>query len=681
MNISLETIQSDWLNLKKELIKNMSSELEKNSLSCKSEDKGKPPLFKKGIEEKNGIIYDKGEPLAKFIFRMKQFQTYYYKNGNNKYYVRIAFIDKEETVEVDIPYDDLKKGKISKHIPPGFLQSKVFNRSIETMLCDSILGTIADLPKENFICLPFGYNIIKDRYVFNTGDRLINYSQLNHLIPKSDFFMKYSKPIPIQIYRNWISKFLESCNYPPVLLIAALVPYIFPLIDENKRVHYEFVVYIVGKSGCGKTEIAKLLVTPFTDNCNMISLSSDIDAIYDMSAFNDCSVLFDDLNVSDSDDIKRKKERTVAAIVETKQSVGKSIIDGKNTKINALPFITAEYILKREGFINRCLIVNIDDSFDPKNLTWLQKNHNIYISFINSFIDYICKNFKKLKYKVNKNLSNKNYMEDGKDTLRQPRISNIQFILAETLDILSEFIHLSKYTTGDFPSCYSTFVKSINECEEYTEELLKERSMDKEEHLIYELLSEIWDSQFGIVTNNETFFIEDIRNNPQSCPDRFVLYGKIKINHKKKNCFCFRGADAERYLEHKISDRTIIKKLNAMDLIRTNENTIPVFKKVGMHTRFICLEKNDIANYLGVDHDYSPPDVQDETDIGYNQNILNNSENYSDYIQIDLDETDHSYIEEQMCDDSDDNIPENERAMRHILESPMNKPKKHYKKF
>ena len=104
----------------------MSSELEKNSLSCKSEDKGKPPLFKKGIEEKNGIIYDKGEPLAKFIFRMKQFQTYYYKNGNNKYYVRIAFIDKEETVEVDIPYDDLKKGKISKHIPPGFLHYSGF---------------------------------------------------------------------------------------------------------------------------------------------------------------------------------------------------------------------------------------------------------------------------------------------------------------------------------------------------------------------------------------------------------------------------------------------------------------------------------------------------------------------------------------------------------------------------
>ena len=131
----------------------------------------------------------------------------------------------------------------------------------------------------------------------------------------------------------------------------------------------------------------------------------------------------------------------MAAIVETKQSVGKSVKEGKNTKINAFPFITAEYPLKREGFTNRCLIVNIDEPFDPKSLTWLQENHDIYISFINSFIDYICKNFKKLKYKVNKNLSNKNYMEDGKDTLRQPRISNIQFILAETLDILSEFIH------------------------------------------------------------------------------------------------------------------------------------------------------------------------------------------------------------------------------------------------
>ena len=384
----------------------------------------------------------------------------------------------------------------------------------------------------------------------------------------------------------------------------------------------------------------------------MLSLSSDNDAINEMSAFNDCSVLFDDLNASDSYDIKKQKERKVASIVETKQSVGKSVKEGKNTKINAFPFITAEYPLKREGFINRCLIVNIDDSFDPKNLTWLQENHDIYISFINSFIDYICKNFDRLKYKVNKNLSNKDYMEDGEDTFRQPRISNIQFILTETLDILSEFIHLSKYTTGDFPSCYSTFVKSINECEEYTEELLKERSMDKEEHLIYELLSEIWDSQFGIVTNNETFFIEDIRNNPQSCPDRFVLYGKIKINHKKKNCFCFRGADAERYLEHKISDRMIIKKLNEMGLIRTNENTIPVFKKVGMHTRFICLEKNDVANYLGVDHYYSSPDIQDETDISYNQNILNASENYSNCTQSDLDETVYLDFEAQMCGQS-----------------------------
>ena len=89
-----------------------------------------------------------------------------------------------------------------------------------------------------------------------------------------------------------------------------------------------------------------------------------------------------------------------------------------------------------------------------------------------------------------------------------------------------------------------------------------------------------------------------------------------------------------------------------MDLIRTNENTIPVFKKVGMHTRFICLEKNDIANYLGVDHDYSPPDVQDETDISYNQNILNASENYSNCTQSDLDETVYLDFAAQMCGQS-----------------------------
>lgn len=449
-------------------------------IPCENRYEGIKLKLPKGWEEKDGWIYSNGKPATEFIIRSKSRRTHTSRNGESKLTVRCDLIAKDKKAEIDIPYDDLQNGKFKKHLPDGFVVFNVLDKPLEKLLCNSMLQTMADLPNEKTTCFSFGYNIINGQHIFNTGNRLINGEEINNWISTSDTIMKYVEPKPIDTYKKWISEFLESSNYPPVLLVAALVPYVFPLIDKSKRVHYEFGGYIVGKSGCGKTEIAKLLVTPFTDNCNMISLSSDRDAIHHMSAFNNCSVLFDDLNASDSDEIRRKKETKVSEIIETLQSVGKSVKEGKNTKIRALPFITAEYTLKRESLINRCLIVNIDKSFRPKSLTWLQENHDTYISFINSFIEFICKNYQMLHDYINNCLSSEKYhMKKNKGISGWTRVSNIKFVLDITLDILMAFLDIDCNKTISVFSYDNRFIESINKCVEYTLDLIKEQKKIK----------------------------------------------------------------------------------------------------------------------------------------------------------------------------------------------------------
>ena len=499
--------------------------------------------------------------------------------------------------------------------------------------------------------LSFGYNYICDKYVYNTGNRLINGSQIESWKSDSDVRMKYAKPQPHNVYKDLMFRLSQTNNYPAVLLIATLIPYVLPLVDKDKRDRYDFSLYIEGKSSSGKTEIAKLLGTPFEGNEHMVSLSSDIEAIHKLSAYKDCTVVIDDLNATDSDEIRRNKEKKLAAIIETKQSVGRAIIDGKNTKIPAMPIITAEYLLKAVGALNRCMIFHIDRPFKPSELTWLQENHDTYIAFINSFIEFICMNFDELQTDVNKFLSTRKYrMKDGENIPGWQRISNIQFILEATLMVVMKFFGDKDDIPSCFPSFWDPFKKSIQECKEYTAELLRKRSMDKEELLMYELLSAILDPQSGIVTDNKSSFLRDLDKHKNSLPERFVYY------HEDKKLFCLRSEDAVRFLDGKMSNRKIPQKLDDMGLIRTtdSERTIRVFKK-DKNIRLICLKQKAVANYLGVENEFLPPHIKDKPYNGcFGQSTTTNSCNYSDITKPDLNEEVYKDFESQMCGHSDD---------------------------
>ena len=622
-----------------------------NTIPYESRCDGISLKLPKEWEERDGWIYSDGKPISNFQILPQNLRIHYSRNGERKLTVRCVLITKDKITEVDIPYNDLQNGKFKKHLPNGFVVFTVWSKQLERLFCNSILQTMADLPNEKTTCLSFGYNIINDRHVFNAGDRLINGSQIDNWKSDSDVRMRYTKPQPHNVYKDLIFSFSRANNYPEALFIATSIPYVLPLVDKDKRDRYDFSLYIVGNSSSGKTEIAKLLGTPFEGNEHMVSLSSDIEAIHKLSAYKDCTVVIDDLNATDSDEIRRNKEKKLAAIIETKQSVGRAIIDGKNTKIPAMPIITAEYLLKAVGALNRCMIFHIDRPFKPSELTWLQENHDTYIAFINSFIEFICMNFDELQTDVNKFLSTRKYrMKDGENIPGWQRISNIQFILEATLMVVMKFFGDEDDKLGCFPSFWSPFKESIQECKEYTAELLRKRSMDKEELLMYELLSAILDPQSGIVTDNKSSFLRDLDKHKNSLPERFVYY------HEDKKLFCLRSEDAVRFLDGKMSNRKIPQKLDDMGLIRTtdSERTIRVFKK-DKNIRLICLKQKAVANYLGVENEFLPPHIKDKPYNGcFGQSTTTNSCNYSDITKPDLNEEVYKDFESQMCGHSDD---------------------------
>jgi hypothetical protein len=171
---------------------------------------------------------------------------------------------------------------------------------------------------------------------------------------------------------------------------------------------------------------------------------------------------------------------------------------------------------------------------------------------------------------------------------------------------------------------------------------------------MYELLSAIWNPKFGIVTDNKSSFLRDLGNHEKSLPERFVYY------HEDKEWFCLRSEDAVRFLGGKIYNRNILQKLDDMGLIHTRklDRTIEIFKKEKTNplknVRFICLKQKAVANYLGVEDEYLPPQIKDKTDKHYTRPMLFTPSETSSSIQPELNEEVYKDLESQMCVLSDE---------------------------
>lgn len=364
-------------------------------------------------------------------------------------YVEVAFKVGEKIYTAVIPCSGLEKAM--RFIPRNDVKFVKSESVCNRFLSETIGKSLLDAKRHTKYSLSPGYNHFqvkgdsKAHYVFLLGNCIIGETERIgvDLAPQNEAIAKFKRPLSTQNaeFMPWVSDFLDSDNIPGVLLMAALTPFIMPLIDESQRSRFEFNTYVYGDSGSGKSAITKLLVDYFEGSPNIINLHSNKSEIDKIFEYKHCCVAIDDLCGTDSNRERENNEQKLSENLKRVQTPGQIVRDGKRIKNESMLFVTGEYLLKSSSTLNRCLVVNLKDPIPPKEINKLCRNKDQYLEMVRCFIEWVCKNYDRLSEDLNSKLSDvknhKNKAERYSGFNRNYAIKSLLFCIC---DIFCEFI-------------------------------------------------------------------------------------------------------------------------------------------------------------------------------------------------------------------------------------------------
>lgn len=300
---------------------------------------------------------------------------------------------------IDFPYEDVRKRHITKNLPPGF----VYYLSEPTM--NKVLSEIINLNLDGIEPLKFkrakqGFDYYPELkcHFFVLGNEIINVDKSMNLINNCGIQLRprnhgYG-------YMDLLTRIANSSAFPPVLLLTVLSSFVKHLLEDGTEEQYGYTNYIFGPTGSGKTTIAKFYVDLFSGSENIASLSSEKKAIDQLNIFTDIPILVDDLNKSISSRVTNAQEAKLSMWIQHNQGAGNSMDKGINGKLNHVAYVTAEYVLNNYSTLNRCLLIKLDQSFDPAELSFFTENNARYLAFIYDFLEWVCRNYDELRTKA-----------------------------------------------------------------------------------------------------------------------------------------------------------------------------------------------------------------------------------------------------------------------------------------
>lgn len=364
-------------------------------------------------------------------------------------YVEVAFKVGEKIYTAVIPCSGLEKAM--RFIPRNDVKFVKSESVCNRFLSETIGKSLLDAKRHTKYSLSPGYNHFqvkgdsKAHYVFLLGNCIIGETERIgvDLAPQNEAIAKFKRSLSTQNaeFMPWVSDFLDSDNIPGVLLMAALTPFIMPLIDESQRSRFEFNTYVYGDSGSGKSAITKLLVDYFEGSPNIINLHSNKSEIDKIFEYKHCCVAIDDLCGTDSNRERENNEQKLSENLKRVQTPGQIVRDGKRIKNESMLFVTGEYLLKSSSTLNRCLVVNLKDPIPSKEINKLCRNKDQYLEMVRCFIEWVCKNYDRLSEDLNSKLSDvknhKNKAERYSGFNRNYAIKSLLFCIC---DIFCEFI-------------------------------------------------------------------------------------------------------------------------------------------------------------------------------------------------------------------------------------------------
>lgn len=503
-------------------------------------------------------------------------------------YVEVKFIVEEKNYFATIPYYDLKNAM--RFIPRNDVKFVKSESVCNRFLSETIKGAILNKEPRIRYSLDQGYNCFpaeKDsdaHYVFLLGNCIIGDTERIgvDIAPQNEAIAKFKRPLSTQNaeFMPWVSDFLDSDNIPGVLLMAALTPFIMPLIDESQRSRFEFNTYVYGDSGSGKSAITKLLVDYFEGSPNIINLHSNKSEIDKIFEYKHCCVAIDDLCGTDSNRERENNEQKLSENLKRVQTPGQIVRDGKRIKNESMLFVTGEYLLKSSSTLNRCLVANLKDPIPPKEINKLCRNKDQYLEMVRCFIEWVCKNYDRLSEDLNSKLSDvknhKNKAERYSGFNRNYAIKSLLFCIC---DIFCEFIRSVSHDDMTMITRRRSIENSIEAQIDDTLRHLENRSSEyaSSRNIVEKAAAAILNSQN--VTNDINKFRKAIRLDEDP---RYLDEGPHYYDNQLEGSFIISGKELRNIFSSRLSAKSIGEALadeNVLILSKDGSRTYPIRKQ------------------------------------------------------------------------------------------------------
>lgn len=496
-------------------------------------------------------------------------------------YVEVAFKVGEKIYTAVIPCSGLEKAM--RFIPRNDVKFVKSESVCNRFLSETIGKSLLDAKRHTKYSLSPGYNHFqvkgdsKAHYVFLLGNCIIGETERIgvDLAPQNEAIAKFKRPLSTQNaeFMPWVSDFLDSDNIPGVLLMAALTPFIMPLIDESQRSRFEFNTYVYGDSGSGKFAITKLLVDYFEGSPNIINLHSNKSEIDKIFEYKHCCVAIDDLCGTDSNRERENNEQKLSENLKRVQTPGQIVRDGKRIKNESMLFVTGEYLLKSSSTLNRCLVVNLKDPIPPKEINKLCRNKDQYLEMVRCFIEWVCKNYDRLSKNLNSRLSDvKNHKSKAVRYSGFNRNYAIKSLLFCICDIFCEFIRSVSNDDMTMITRRRSIENSIEVQIDDTLRHLENRSSEyaSSRNIVEEVATAILNSK------NVYDDIKDFRN--AICFDEGPRY----YDDQLEGSFIISGEELKKIFSSRLSAKSIGEALadeNVLILSKDGSRTYPIRKQ------------------------------------------------------------------------------------------------------
>lgn len=503
-------------------------------------------------------------------------------------YVEVAFKVGEKIYTAVIPCSGLEKAM--RFIPRNDVKFVKSESVCNRFLSETIGKSLLDAKRHTKYSLSPGYNHFqvkgdsKAHYVFLLGNCIIGETERIgvDLAPQNEAIAKFKRPLSTQNaeFMPWVSDFLDSDNIPGVLLMAALTPFIMPLIDESQRSRFEFNTYVYGDSGSGKSAITKLLVDYFEGSPSIINLHSNKSEIDKIFEYKHCCVAIDDLCGTDSNRERENNEQKLSENLKRVQTPGQIVRDGKMIKNESMLFVTGEYLLKSSSTLNRCLVVNLKDPIPPKEINKLCRNKDQYLEMVRCFIEWVCKNYDRLSEDLNSKLSDvknhKNKAERYSGFNRNYAIKSLLFCIC---DIFCEFIRSVSHDDMTMITRRRSIENSIEAQIDDTLRHLENRSSEyaSSRNIVEKVAAAILNSQN--VTNDINKFRKAIRLDEDA---RYLDEGPHYYDNQLEGSFIISGKELRNVFSSRLSAKSIGEALadeNVLMLSKDGSRTYPIRKQ------------------------------------------------------------------------------------------------------